>query len=328
MVTKWLITGGCGFIGTQLVSKLTKYKNNKIIIIDDLSNGSKKELSKICSYKVIKSNGKFNWSNIVTLVVGNISNYNLAVKLSKSADIIVHLAADTSVINSLKYPSKNFFINVCGTFNYLEAARINRVKRFIFSSSGAVVGEIKPPIHEELNPNPISPYGASKLTGETYCKIYNNNFNIKIFCLRFSNVYGPGSYNKNSVIAKFIKKIISGKKFEIYGDGNQTRDFIYIDDLIEAIIKTSIIKNISGGIFQIATSREDSINNIVNYIKKLFIYFGYNNIKFKNISKMKGEIERNYALINKARKVLDWKPKILLEDGLERTIKYFIEYKK
>ena len=158
--------------------------------------------------------------------------------------------------------------NVIGTFNMLEAARQNNVKKFIFASSGATIGEVEPPIHEEKVPRPVSPYGASKLAGEAYCSAYYLSFGIKTVSLRFANVYGPLSKHKNSVVAKFLKQAFSGETLEIYGDGSQTRDFIYIDDLIQAII-LSVKSDVGGEVFQIATFKETTVDEIAKKIKNL-----------------------------------------------------------
>ena len=136
---------------------------------------------------------------------------------------------------SVENPRLDMECNVIGTLNMLEGARMHKVKRFIFASSGAPIGECEPPIHEEMAPHPVSPYGASKLAGEGYCSAYFRTFDVETIALRFGNVYGPGSGHKNSVVAKFIRQAMQGETLEIYGDGKQTRDFIYIDDLIQAI---------------------------------------------------------------------------------------------
>ena len=156
----------------------------------------------------------------------------------------------------------------------LEAARKNSVKRFVFASSGAPVGECNPPIHEELPCHPVSPYGASKLAGEGYCSAYYRTFGVETVALRFGNVYGPGSGHKNSVIAKFIKQAMNGEPLEIYGDGKQTRDFIYIDDLIEAIRLSATVERIGGNVFQIATNTETTVREMTNKLLPVLSEFG------------------------------------------------------
>jgi len=169
------------------------------------------------------------------LIAGDILDEKLATKTAEGIDVIVHLAANAEVSASVENSKMDCMTNVLGTLNYLEAARINRVGKFIFASSVAPIGECDTAIHEEMAPHPVSPYGASKLAGEAYCSAYYRTFGIETIALRFGNVYGPGSSHKSSVVAKFIRQAMRGETLEIYGDGKQTRDFIYIDDLIQAI---------------------------------------------------------------------------------------------
>jgi len=190
------------------------------------------------------------------LVVGDVTEKSLALNVCKGADAVVHLAASTGVIPSVEDPEQDFASNVVGTFNYLEAARLNGIGRFVFASSGAPLGEQVPPVHEEMVPHPISPYGAGKLCGEAYCSAYHGSFGLETVVLRFGNVYGPHSKHKGSVVAKFIRHIMASEPLPIYGDGNQTRDFIYVEDLTEAILLALNRADVGGEIFQIATHRE------------------------------------------------------------------------
>ena len=149
-------------------------------------------------------------------------------------------------------------VNIVGTFNFLQAARHNNVSRFIFASSGAPAGEVVPPIHEELPPHPVSPYGASKLAGEGYCSAFNKTYGVETVMLRFGNVYGPGSLHKGSVVAKFIRNAIDGEPLVVYGDGSQTRDFIYIEDLIRAVLLASEVPNVGGKFFKSLQMQKNS----------------------------------------------------------------------
>jgi UDP-glucose 4-epimerase len=245
------------------------------------------------------------------------------IEVSKGVDCIVHLAANTGVPQSVMDPRKDLDTNVIGTFNLLNAARINNVKQFVFASSGAPAGEVEPPIHEEIAPHPVSPYGASKLAGEGYCSAYANSFGINTIILRFSNVYGPLSTHKTSVVAKFIKNAINGIPCEIYGDGSQTRDFIYIDDLVNAILKASIFEK-GGEIFQIATGKEITVFKLAEELKNIFQNLGYKmDVTFGDIQI--GDVLRNYSDTTKANHILDWRNETQLKQGLENTIKYFLQ---
>jgi len=324
LINNVLITGGCGFLGVSLVNKLLELGSKNIRLIDNLSVGNIKDLEQVCNFTEIKSIDIEGSPNGVELIVGDIQDINLARKVSKGIDLIVHFAANTGVGPSIDNPRDDMLVNIEGTFNYLEACRINKISKFIFASSGAPIGEVDPPIHEELAPHPVSPYGASKLAGEGYCSAYKNTFDINTVILRFGNVYGPGSIHKSSLIAKFIKKAIKGDVLEVYGDGTQTRDFIYIDDLIDAIILSLKTNNISGEIFQIATNHETTINEMT---KKLIFELkkqGIKNINLKNLPKRVGDVKRNFSDITKAKKRLGWNARVKINDGLSKTVAYFL----
>lgn len=324
----WLITGGCGFIGTSLIARLlldSGVKHN-IRILDNLSTGTRADLSYVTSFMEVESADSLSTSfDGVELVVGDILNDSLAYKITKGVDVIVHLAANTGVGPSVEDPRLDCFTNVIGTFNYLDAARINNVPRFIFASSGAPAGEVEPPIHEELPPHPVSPYGASKLAGEGYCSAYNKSFGIDTVMLRFGNVYGPGSLHKSSVVAKFIRKALDGEVLEVFGDGSQTRDFIYIDDLIDALVLSSKVKGIGGEAFQIASGMETTVGEMTNNLVKVMQEYGVNGIKVINGDDRLGDVKRNYSDTSKAKKRLNWQPKVSQKEGLIKTVEYFVK---
>ena len=328
---KWLITGGCGFIGTSLIRYLKKeIPEVQIRVMDNLSIGTRDDLSAVCQFEEISDTGPerlsatIKWQESVQLVVSDIRNYEACLFCTQGADAVVHLAANTGVAPSVENPREDMEANVIGTFNMLEALRHNRVGRFVFASSGAPIGEVEPPIHEELAPQPVSPYGASKLACEGYCSAYFHSFGVKTVSLRFGNVYGPGSGHKISVVAKFIKKAMAGLPFEIYGDGNQTRDFIYIDDLIHAILLAAVKENIGGETFQIATNRETTVTELVDKLRSVMIEQGLNDIIVKKSPPRPGDVLRNYSDTQKAQSILGWRPRIALDMGLKRTMKWFL----
>lgn len=325
---KWLITGGCGFIGTSLIKKLRQSKEHSIRVIDNLSVGSREDLGDACSFNEYTANKLPELTatdETVQLIVGDIMNEYLALQVSRGVDIIVHLAANTGVGPSVEDPRSDCMTNVIGTFNYLESARHHQIKRFIFASSGAPAGEVEPPIHEELPPHPVSPYGASKLAGEGYCSAYNRTFNIDTVALRFGNVYGPGSLHKSSVVAKFIRRALEGETLEIYGDGTQTRDFIFIDDLTDAILLASIKNGIGGEAFQIATNRETTVGEMTEQLKQILAESGVPNIKLINSETRLGDVKRNFSDTTKARKRLSWTTRVDLDIGLRKTVDYFLK---
>lgn len=320
----WLITGGCGFIGTNLIEHLVKNYDCKIRLVDNLSVGTTENLADVCDFVV--TDKPINKSDKVELWVGDILDGEMALKATKGINCIVHLAANTGVIHSIENPRQDCKVNVIGTLNYLEGARQNKVKKFIFASSGAPLGEQEPPIHEEKVPKPISPYGASKLSGEGYCIAYYESYGINTIVLRFSNVYGPRAHHKNSVVAKFIKQAINGETLKIYGDGEQTRDFIYVGDLIDAIHLLIFSDGISGEIFQLGTGQETSINELIEILIIELRNSGINNLEMVNVSPRMGEIIRNFSDSSKANNLIGWKVRIPLKEGLKYTLQYFIKH--
>ena len=324
MGLNWLITGGCGFIGRNLVKNLINEGDHYIRIVDNLSVGTKDDLSQVCQFKEANASALLIESSAVDLVEADILDADLSMKVAKNMDIIVHLAANTGVGPSVENPKKDCETNIIGMLNYLEASRYNKIKRFIFASSGAPAGEVIPPIHEELPPHPVSPYGASKLAGEGYCSAYFRTFGVETVALRFGNVYGPFSSKKDSVVAKFIKKALNNKALKIYGDGTQTRDFIYIEDLVQALRLAAEKEHIGGEIFQIATNRETTVNELTDIIVSVLHDEGLKNIEIENKSKRLGDVLRNFSDTTKAKKMLKWQANTGLYDGIQKTISWFL----
>ena len=319
----WLITGGCGFIGTALIRRLIGEGGHSIRVVDNLSVGTREDLAGCCEYEEVGAGEPFS-GNRVQLVVGDIMDEKLALAAGKDIDVVVHLAANTGVGPSVENPRLDCLTNVIGTFNYLESARANGIRRFVFASSGAPIGECIPPIHEEMVPHPVSPYGASKLAGEGYCSSYFRTYGIETVALRFGNVYGPGSGHKNSVVAKFIRLAMEGKTLEIYGDGRQTRDFIYIEDMVEAVVKAATVEGVGGEVFQIATSSETTVGEMLEILLAEFERRGIRDVKYFNGEKRLGDVMRNYSDTSKAKNGLRWNAEVDLVTGIRKTIDFFM----
>ncbi len=305
---KYIVTGGCGFVGTNLINYLlNNYEGCEVVIVDNLLHGDE-------SNKHPKAE----------LVVENITDYSVAASVCRDADVVIHLAAETGVIPSVENPKLNFEANAIGVFNYLEASRFNKVKRFVFASSGSALGDQEPPIHENKVPKPLSPYGAGKLTGEAYCNAYYESFGLETVALRFSNVYGAYSHNKESLVSKFIKHAIINKPFPIYGDGAQTRDLIYVKDLMRAIMSATSKPNIGGEVFQISSGISYSVTDIIDklnalckkHINEVSVYFE---------DERKGEIKVYEVDTTKALSKLGFRTTYDLDTGLEETVKWFKE---
>src|ERR1700726_3490153 len=230
----YLVTGGCGFIGVNLIPRLIE-QGARVRVLDNLSLGKREDVDPLG----------------VDLHVGDIRDPAALAKASKGIDVVVHLAAHTRVVESLSDPQLNFDINAAGTLDVLQACRSAGIPKMIFASTGgAILGEQEPPVHEDMVPRPVSPYGASKLVGEAYCSAYWRSYGLNTVALRFSNVYGPYSYHKGSVVAQFFKNLMQKESLVVYGDGEQTRDFLYVADLVEAILLADKAEA-SGEVFQI-----------------------------------------------------------------------------
>ncbi|MFC1599185.1 GDP-mannose 4,6-dehydratase [Candidatus Omnitrophota bacterium] len=323
---KIFIAGGAGFIGANLIKFLLDRFRFDITVYDNLSTGSRTNLSRA----IADSQGK----GKVRFIKGDILDYGKLSRNMRGHAAVIHLAAHTRVLESLDNPRDNFTVNAVGTFNVLEAARNSKIKIFVFASSNAAVGEQIPPINEKMVPRPLSPYGASKLYGEALCSSYFHSYGLKTVSLRFANAYGPYSAHKTSVVAKFLKRARAGKRLEIYGDGNQTRDFIHAQDISQAIYLCSFnhqltthrlpVKKMNkcpwGQIFQIATGKATRIIDLVEIINETLKALRGVNVKTVFSSARRGEIRRNYSDIKKARIILGFRPGIELEHGIKSLI--------
>ena len=320
----WLISGGCGFIGTALIKVLAGQGGHAVRVLDNLSVGGRDDLALVAPFKELGADQATGPPAGVELVVGDIRDDKLALDVTRGCDVVVHLAANTGVAPSVKNPRGDCMTNVIGTFNILDAVRINRVPRFVFASSGAATGAVEPPIHEEMPAHPFSPYGAGKLAGEGYCSAYFRTYGIDTVALRFGNVYGPGSAHKSSVVAKFIHRILRGEALEIYGDGKQTRDFIYIDDLVDAVMLAATRPGIGGEVFQIATGMETTVGEMTERLVAIVKDAGIQNVAISNTAPQLGDVKRNYSDTTKARTRLGWSSKVSIDEGLRRTVNHFM----
>ncbi len=253
-----LVTGGCGFIGSHLVEKLVDL-GAKVSILDDLSTGNENNIATV--------------KDKVTLICGSITDLETCLIATHNKKIIFHLAAFVSVPGSMEDPQKCHTINVTGTQNLLEAARINGVKRFVFSSTCATYGDTTGQCTETKQPNPISPYGFSKLIGELYCKEYAQAFNMETVVMRYFNVYGLRQNPQASyagVIAKFMHNMKHNLPLTIFGDGTQTRDYVPVETVVEANILFGMCekKLMQGELFNIATGKSSTIFDIIDILKK------------------------------------------------------------
>jgi UDP-glucose 4-epimerase len=325
----WLITGGCGFIGPRLVGALRDSGLNVgIRVVDNLAVGALDDLRRaapVDTAEVGSDEFPAPRPDRVQFVQADILDAPTMLRVARGSEVVVHLAANTGVAPSVEDPRGDCMANVIGTLNALEGARHAGARRFIFASSGAPVGETTPPIHEEIVPHPVSPYGASKLAGEGYCAAYARTFGLETVALRFGNVYGPGSKHKSSVVAKFIRDALSEGVLRINGDGGQTRDFIYVDDLVGAVVAAAARAAVGGEVFQIATERETSISELAELMIAKLPDFGVPAPRVVFDRPRSGDVRRNFSDTRKARDRLGWRATTTLEEGIEKTIRWYIE---
>jgi len=299
----WLVTGGAGFVGVNLV-RLLATRGIRARVFDDLTHGRREDLAGLDA----------------ELVVGDIRDAAAVERALAGVELVVHLAAHTRVMDSIADPTGSFDVNVRGTLVLLEACRRRGgLRRFILASTGgAVLGDAVPPVHEGMPARPLSPYGASKLACEGYCSAYYGSYAIPTVALRFSNVYGPYSYLKGSVVPVFFKRILAGEPLVIHGDGAQTRDFLYVDDLCRAIVAAAE-RECSGEVLHVGSGRETAIRDLAD---RMLTVTGIP-VPIERRAARTGEVGRNFACIDRARAVLGFVPAVSLEEGLLRTWDWF-----
>jgi UDP-glucose 4-epimerase len=302
---KVLVTGGCGFIGANLVPLLAE-KGCEITILDNLSRGQK---------NYIKNPENYN------IVVGDIRDENILRQATRNQDAIIHLAAYGSVVESVESPRENFSVNVEGTFQVLKIAQEENVRQIVFSSTGgALIGDTTPPVDETSVPRPISPYGASKLAGEGYCSAFAKAYDMSITALRFANVIGPISGHKKGAVTTFYKSILKGLPIYIFGDGQATRDFLYVGDLCNGIIAALEAKKPDFNVYHLASGREVSISELAEIARNVASVPNHE-IIYK--PKRTGEVERNFANFQLAKKELGFLPTVTLEEAMKITWNWF-----
>lgn len=343
-----LITGGCGFIGLNLLHHLAPRARFQCYrILDNLSVGTVADLESVLGelgtwevegpepplasgdprrYSLRIAGGSGPEGCTVELHRHDICNRKGLKEIVSGSSAVVHLAAQTGVIPSLEDPAHDMEQNVAGTLNLLEACRAGGTPRFVFASSSAPLGEQEPPIDESRVPRPLSPYGASKLAGEGYCSAYAGSFGLETMALRFSNVYGPRSTYKGSVVARFVKNILSGTPLTIYGSGGQTRDFIYVEDLCGAIglALAATDPRAFGSVFQIATFRETTVKELAERLKAIAEKAGLGPVEILYEDERAGEIRRSFSDISRARDLLGYRPAVELDEGLRKTWEWFL----
>ncbi|WP_110954043.1 NAD-dependent epimerase/dehydratase family protein [Anaerosinus massiliensis] len=306
---KVLITGGAGFIGSHVIEKLLK-EDCKITVLDNLHTGLRENVPEGIDFIEMDVCDQ----DIVTVLT------------ARRFDAVIHLAGQTMVNVSVDDPYFDAQVNLLGTINLLEACRKTGVKRVIFATTAAAYGDIEEmPVLESFATEPTSFYGLSKLTVEKYLQLYHTLHDLEYVALRFANVYGErqGDGGEGGVISIFAKRIANGESISIYGDGNQTRDFIYVGDVAAAICQSLGSSNCNS-VYNISTKTEVSVNTVVT----LFGEISGRAIAPAYCPARSGDIYRSVLSNDQAVAALDWQPKTSLKEGLARTYQYFFEKNK
>jgi len=339
---RFLVTGGAGFIGSHIAERLLK-DGHFVRVLDNFSSGKEANLSFVSELRTMN----------YELIKGDIRDKSTCDKACEGIDYVLHQAALRSVPKSLKEPESYNDVNINGTLYMLQAAAKSKVKRFVFASSSSVYGDTDNfPEKEEAYPLLISPYALSKLAGEYYCRIFSEHFGLETVCLRYFNVFGPRQALDDEyavVIPKFIHCILHDEQPPIFGTGKQSRDFTYIDNVVEANIlaATSSLQghsfsslqghsfchceprrgeaiskgSVFHGVFNVANGKDNTVSQLVDYLNKII----GKNIKPAFLPVRAGDVFRTLADISKIKKTLKFAPKVDFEEGLKRTVEWFSE---
>ena len=309
---KIVVTGGAGFIGSNIVHAI--YKDNEVTVIDDLSTGNLENIITLVDEESIK------------LVKGSITDLKLLQENFSDVDYVLHQAAIPSVPRSIKNPIASNKANIDGTLNVLVAARDSDVKKVVYASSSSVYGDTPTlPKVETMPTFPLSPYAISKLTGEHYCRVFYEIYGLRTTSLRYFNVYGPRQNPKSeyaAVVPRFISSISKGRPIEIYGDGEQTRDFTFVEDVINANLLSCVSKKSDGNALNIAGGKRISVNDLALKIMKLI----GKDVEIIYRERREGDVKDSLADISLAKNLIDYTPKYSLDNGLTKTVEFFKKY--
>ncbi len=309
---KALVTGGAGFIGSHLAERLVQ-EGIEVRVLDDFSTGRRDNLAAIAS--------------CIELVEGDVRDYQVMCKSVRGVDIVFHQAALCSVARSVEEPQNTNSVNIGGTLNVLLAARDERVKRVVYASSSSVYGNAPAlPKHESQTPMPASPYAITKLTGELYCRTFYQLFGLQTFILRYFNVFGPRQVQDSpyaAVIPVFISALLRGEPPVVYGDGNQSRDFNYVDNIVEANLLAMKAGAGFGEAFNVACGQRTTVAQLADYLAVLL------NITTKPVHRQPrpGDVRHSLADITKAETILGYQPNTTFSVGLERTVEWYSNHK-
>jgi len=301
----WLVTGGAGFIGSHLVDALVA-RGEQVRVLDDFSTGRWENLAAVVDR--------------VEVMLGDVRDVAAVAKAMEGVEVVVHLAAVASVQASVEDPRRVWAVNCGGTLNLLEAARAREIRRFVFASSAAVYGDHTDlPLREDLPPRPLSPYAASKAAGEALCTAYHASYGLPTVVLRFFNVYGPRQDPRSpysGVISIFADRMRRGLSPVVYGDGHQTRDFVYVADVVEAVLRAAEREAAVGSVFNVAGGGRTSVLELVAVLNRVL----GTHLEPTFAPPRPGEVRHSQADVRRAGKGLEWASRTDLEEGTTETV--------
>ena len=305
---RYLVTGGAGFIGSNIVDELVK-RRQEVVVLDDLSAGKEANLAGV--------------RDQIDLHLGSITDLAAVQSACKGVDYVIHLGARTSVPRSVLNPLETNHVNIDGTLNVLVAARDAQVRRFVFAASSAAYGETPTlPKVESMPAQAISPYGLTKYVGELYAQVFGRVYGLENACVRYFNVFGPRqdpSSQYSGVLSRFMLAVIEGQPPVIYGDGEQSRDFTYIENIVDETLRACEADGASGLVFNGGTGARITLNQVVKMLERIT----GTTIQPKYAAPRDGDIRDSQADVSLARRVLGYEPRVLFEEGLKRTWDWF-----
>jgi len=301
---RYLVTGGAGFIGSNIVDELVK-RDQEVVVLDDLSAGKETNLAGV--------------RDRIDLHIGSITDLAAVQSACKGVHYVIHLAARTSVPRSVLNPLETNHVNIDGTLNVLVAARDVQVRRFVFAASSSAYGETPTlPKIENMPAQPISPYGVTKYVGEMYAQVFGRVYGLENACLRYFNVFGPRqdpTSQYSGVLSRFMLAVIEGQAPVVYGDGEQSRDFTYIENIVDQTLRACEAPGASGLVFNGGTGARITLNQVLKMLEQIT----GKTIKAKYDAPRNGDIRDSQADVSLARNILGYEPRVLFEDGLRRT---------
>jgi len=301
---RYLVTGGAGFIGSNIVDELVK-RGQEVVVLDDLSAGKEANLTAV--------------REKIDLHIGTITDLAAVQSACKGVDHVIHLAARTSVPRSVLNPLESNHVNIDGTLNVLVAARDAQVRRFVFAASSSAYGETPTlPKVETMPARPISPYGVTKYVGEMYAQVFGRVYGLENACLRYFNVFGPRqdpTSQYSGVLSRFMLAVIEGQAPVIYGDGEQSRDFTYVENIVDETLRACEAPEASGLVFNGGTGARITLNQVLKMLSRIT----GQTIQAKYDVARSGDIRDSQADVSLARKILGYEPRVQFEEGLKQT---------